>query len=70
MESVELSLNDWLDALQKTTLQSLPAGDDEVSEEAPSSLNPCPLPFVTHMLAESVARNFQLLYDYVSSEGG
>jgi len=29
---------------------------------------PCPLPTVTKMLAESVARNFQSLWDYVSDD--
>ena len=35
-----------------------------VSEEAYLFV-PCPLSSITKMMAESVAKNFQMLYDYV-----
>jgi hypothetical protein len=33
-------------------------------------LQPCPLPIITKMMADSVAKNFQVLYEYVLEPKG
>jgi E3 ubiquitin-protein ligase UBR2 len=62
---VELSLNDWLDGIQKTVKSSIQQAKDKDTEDDSFLFVPCPLSTVTKMMADSVAKNFQLLYAYV-----
>ncbi|XP_064603615.1 E3 ubiquitin-protein ligase UBR2-like isoform X2 [Liolophura sinensis] len=62
---VDLSFNDWLDGIQKTVHASIMAERDKESEEESLLFQPCPISTITKMMAESVARNFQLLWEYV-----
>jgi E3 ubiquitin-protein ligase UBR2 len=64
----ELSLSDWLDGIQKTVRHSLQQHRDDESQEDSFLFVPCPLSIVTKMMTESVARNFQLLFDYVCDD--
>ncbi|XP_063428523.1 E3 ubiquitin-protein ligase UBR2-like isoform X1 [Mytilus trossulus] len=68
-KSIYITFNDWIDGLQKTVQHSIEKAKENEDQEDSLLFKPCPLPVVTRMLAESVARNFQLLWDYVSEDG-
>ncbi|XP_064624216.1 E3 ubiquitin-protein ligase UBR2-like isoform X2 [Lineus longissimus] len=67
---VELSFNNWIDGLQKTVEASVREAVEKEKEEELFLLQPCPLPTVTKMMADSVAKNFQALYEYVLEPRG
>ncbi|KAL5008356.1 hypothetical protein ScPMuIL_013937 [Solemya velum] len=62
---VNLCFNDWLDGIQKSVENSVKAEKDKESEEESLLFQPCPISTITKMMAESVAKNFQLLWEYV-----
>ncbi|KAI0239314.1 E3 ubiquitin-protein ligase UBR2 [Lamellibrachia satsuma] len=64
-KEVDLSVNDWLDGIQKTVRSSIQEAKDRESQEEAYLFVPCPMSSITKMMAESVAKNFQLLFDYV-----
>lgn len=65
---VSLSLSEWLDVLQKVVRGSIKK-EQEKDDEEKFFLEPCPLPSVTKMVAESVARNFNMVYEYITASG-
>ncbi|CAH1791627.1 unnamed protein product [Owenia fusiformis] len=68
VQHVDLSIEDWLDAIQKTVRESIKEDKDKETEEESLMVVPCPLPTLAKMMSESVSKNFQALFDYVYSE--
>ncbi|XP_048259504.1 E3 ubiquitin-protein ligase UBR2-like isoform X2 [Haliotis rufescens] len=64
-KEVDLKYDDWLDGIQKTVQNSIQETKDQESEEDFPLFQPCPISTITRMMAESVAKNFQLLWEYV-----
>ncbi|GAB1601270.1 E3 ubiquitin-protein ligase UBR2-like isoform X2 [Argonauta hians] len=64
-KAVDLSFNDWLDGIQKTVQASVKAAVDKESEDESLLFQPCPISTITKLMAESVAKNFTLLWNYV-----
>lgn len=64
-KEVDLSFNDWLDGIQKTVQASVKAAVDKESEDESLLFQPCPISTITKLMAESVAKNFTLLWNYV-----
>ncbi|XP_074663047.1 E3 ubiquitin-protein ligase UBR2-like [Tubulanus polymorphus] len=69
-KEIDLSLNDWLDGLLKTVEASVQEAEEKEVQEESFLLQPCPLPLITKMMADSVAKNFQMLYEYVYETEG
>ncbi|XP_013420461.1 E3 ubiquitin-protein ligase UBR2 isoform X2 [Lingula anatina] len=67
--AIHLSLGDWIDGLQKTVRASIKAIKEKESEEERLLYTPCPLSSITKMMTESVARNFNLLFEYITDDG-
>ncbi|KAK7505437.1 hypothetical protein BaRGS_00003182 [Batillaria attramentaria] len=65
-KEVTLQFDDWLDGIHKTAVNSVQ--NKEIQGDFFLTLQPCPISTITRMMAESVARNFQLLWDYVSDD--
>lgn len=64
---VSLSHSDWLDGLRKTVQNSIQKEINEQnrdSDEFSIFFVPCPLSSITRLMAESVAKNFQAIFDY------
>ncbi|XP_041351534.1 E3 ubiquitin-protein ligase UBR2-like isoform X2 [Gigantopelta aegis] len=64
-KEVDLRFDDWLDGIEKTVQNSIKEAQDKESEDDFSLFQPCPISTITRMMAESVAKNFQLLWEYV-----
>ncbi|XP_050407008.2 E3 ubiquitin-protein ligase UBR2 isoform X1 [Patella vulgata] len=62
---VDLKFDDWLDGIKKTVENSVQKEKDQQSQEESLFIQPCPISTITRMMAESVAKNFQLLWEYV-----
>ncbi|XP_048736873.2 E3 ubiquitin-protein ligase UBR2-like isoform X4 [Ostrea edulis] len=69
ISDVDLSFGDWLDGLQKTVENSMKQ-DTSASKDDPFPFLLCSLSSITKMMADSVASNFQLLWQYVSYASG
>ncbi|KAL8590352.1 hypothetical protein ACOMHN_006468 [Nucella lapillus] len=65
-KGVKLEFDDWLDGIHKTAINSVQ--NKENKGDFFLTLQPCPLSTITRMMADSVARNFQLLWEYVLDE--
>ncbi|XP_025104421.1 E3 ubiquitin-protein ligase UBR2-like isoform X2 [Pomacea canaliculata] len=63
-KAVTLSFDDWLDGIHKTAVNSVQ--NKQIKGDFFLMLQPCPISSISRMMAESVARNFQLLWDYVN----
>ncbi|KAL3874810.1 hypothetical protein ACJMK2_037773 [Sinanodonta woodiana] len=71
-KEVQLTFPDWLDGIHKTVQKSIKeAEQDKETKEDTLLFQPCPLSAITKLMAESVARNFQLLWglDQVEESG-
>ncbi|XP_005107156.1 E3 ubiquitin-protein ligase UBR2 isoform X1 [Aplysia californica] len=64
-KTVELKFDDWLDGIQKTVVNSIKEAEDKESKDDLLLFQPCPISTISRMMAESVAKNFQLLWEYV-----
>ncbi|CAL1548723.1 unnamed protein product, partial [Lymnaea stagnalis] len=64
-KSLELRFDDWLDGILKTVVNSIKQAEDKESQDELLLFKPCPISTITRMMAESVAKNFQLLWEYV-----
>nr|XP_006815804.1 PREDICTED: E3 ubiquitin-protein ligase UBR2-like [Saccoglossus kowalevskii] len=64
---LEVSYNDWLDGIQSILRASIEsAAKLKQSDDLDGSLlDPCPIPSLTRMMAQTVAENFQLIWEYV-----
>ncbi|GFO34713.1 E3 ubiquitin-protein ligase ubr2 [Plakobranchus ocellatus] len=67
-KSPEIHFDDWLDGIVKTVVNSIKEEEDKESKDDLLLFQPCPLSSITRMMAESVAKNFQLLWEYVYDE--
>ncbi|XP_070180013.1 E3 ubiquitin-protein ligase UBR2-like isoform X1 [Littorina saxatilis] len=65
-KGVSLEFDDWLDGIHKTAVNSVQ--NKEIKGDFHLMLQPCPISSISRMMAESVARNFQLLWEYVSDD--
>ncbi|KAK3764043.1 hypothetical protein RRG08_046512 [Elysia crispata] len=65
--SPEIRFDDWLDGIVKTVVNSIKEEEDKESKDE-LLFKPCPISSITRMMAESVAKNFQLLWEYVYDE--
>ncbi|XP_076464873.1 E3 ubiquitin-protein ligase UBR2-like isoform X2 [Babylonia areolata] len=65
-KAVVLEFDDWLDGIHKTAINSVQ--NKENKGDFFLTLQPCPVSTITRMMADSVARNFQLLWEYVLDE--
>ncbi|BFZ11988.1 hypothetical protein BsWGS_15028 [Bradybaena similaris] len=64
-KSPELTFDDWLDGILKTVVNSIKQAEDKESQDELLLFQPCPISTISRMMAESVAKNFQLLWEYV-----
>ncbi|KAH9509159.1 E3 ubiquitin-protein ligase ubr2 [Bulinus truncatus] len=64
-KKLELRFDDWLDGILKTVVNSIKQAEDKESQDELLLFKPCPISTITRMMAESVAKNFQLLWEYV-----
>ncbi|XP_059148021.1 E3 ubiquitin-protein ligase UBR2-like isoform X2 [Physella acuta] len=64
-KTLELRYDDWLDGILKTVVNSIKQAEDKESQDELLLFKPCPISTITRMMAESVAKNFQLLWEYV-----
>lgn len=67
---VNLSFGDWLDGLQKTVKNATKQESTSASKGDPFPFLPSSLSSITKMMADSVASNFQLLWQYVNNTKG
>ncbi|XP_078001009.1 E3 ubiquitin-protein ligase UBR2-like [Glandiceps talaboti] len=69
---IEVSYNEWLEGIQSILQASQESAarqqEQQKEQESPedgSLMDPCPLPSLTRMMAQTLADNFQLLFEYV-----